>query len=730
MKLIFRIALVLSTVSAMLLTSCTPDTAENTDELKDITASAPDALEITAANAAEELLQVTWTDNSVYADPVTYAVSLSLKGGSPEDVYEATDATSPWKYTGAALQSLLVTEWGVAEEEDAVLNIAVNAVRDGKIVNSSAALEVSVVVKTAVKPLVLSVDPLTVNLAEESAEESAVTFSWTDENEYTASYRLTLNAGSEKYEVEGLAEKTLSFTHEAFNQIAREALGLAARVSSTVEATVVSYDSNGVLASSAAKAFDVTPYGSITEYSALAIFGTATAAGDDPAKAFAMTKGEGSVFTWRGELEKGGTVRILVEPDGDAKDFIVPSEDGKEIVSGLVENLDVAQSGYAWTVPVWGVYEVTVDLGERTVVFGEVTRKYSNIGMVGPATPNEWDAVNPTLLTTEDYTVFTWEGNLRNGTMRFLNNPSAAGWEVDQYIASSADLEVVSGETMKLVLAALNTPRGDNMWKITNQGTYRITLNVDEMTVVFDRIGDMTIPDFENVKLVGPASPGGWDAAAMSPMEKDGEGWKWTGHLNSGELKFVCNQNGSDWGTTQLYAQVNGQGVSEFEGLEYPCNVGGDDNKWNIRYSGEYIIEISKYGKVKFTIISLDPVPDQSADVLAENYPSLGLIGGAAPNGWDQSYAASTLLPDGAGIYRWEGPLKADGLHIMCDVTKTDWTSPRLTAPFGGIVAKSGTPLPMVWQKNDTNWNIPEQGVYSVVVDLNAMTVTFTLVTR
>ena len=68
----------------------------------------------------------------------------------------------------------------------------------------------------------------------------------------------------------------------------------------------------------------------------------------------------------------------------------------------------------------------------------------------------------------------------------------------------------------------------------------------------------------------------------------------------------------------------------------------------------------------------------------------------------------------------------------MCDLTKEegDWSSPRLTAPFDGIVVESGKSNPMVWKMNDEKWNISVEGEYNVLVNRNDMTITFTLVTE
>lgn len=710
----------LSLVSMALLTSCNPDDVEKTDDIKAISLNASSEITVTEQNASENLLEVSWTDNSVYTEAVTYAITFSLKGDETKK-HDVPSATSPYKCTGAAVQAIL-GEWNVAEETQVSVNVTVNAVKDGKIVNSGEA-EVKVTVKSPIKPLALTINPLTVNLSEEAGAETAVTFSWTDENKYTgASYRLVLKAGGKSETIENEGEKTLSFTNADFNALVREKLALEASVTADVEAVVEAYSASGILASSASVYFSVIPFGKMTEYSALAVMGTATEAGDDASKALAMTKGEG-VFTWKGELQKGGSLRILVEPDGTKNvDCLIPASDKKEIVSGTLENItldrrsDNPRKEYSWTVPAWGIWEITVNLADRTLQFDLKTKKYSNIGMVGPATPNGWDAVNPTLLSTTDKKVFTWEGPLKTGTMRFLNDPSSAGWEVDQYIATEKDKEVVPGESQRIVLAAVGGPRGDYMWKIVTPGTYKITIDIDEMTILYELTGSL-ITSFENIKMVGPASPGGWDSANMTPLTKEGNTWKWTGHLNNGELKFVCNQYGNDWGTSPLLAQTEGPGVSAAEGTEYSCNIGGDDWKWVIRNSGDYTIEIDMYGKIKWTINSLD--------VASENYPSLGLIGNAAPNGWNQSYENSTLLPDGNGNYTWTGELGADGLHIMCDVTKTDWSSPRFTAPYGGINAESGKALPIVWKQNDTNWNIPEAGTYTVTVNIRNMTITF-----
>ena len=146
MKLINRLAIILSALSMVFVASCNPDVTEKVDEFKKIT------VEVTA----EDGLNVSWTDASVYADPVTYTVSLALKGGNADQVYEAAEATSPWTYSAVQLQALLA-EWNC--KGNVAVNVAVNAVREGTLVNKSAAKEVAVSVVEGTSALVISSDP-------------------------------------------------------------------------------------------------------------------------------------------------------------------------------------------------------------------------------------------------------------------------------------------------------------------------------------------------------------------------------------------------------------------------------------------------------------------------------------------------------------------------------------------------------------------------------------------
>ena len=127
----------LSLFSIALVTSCNPDDIEKADEIKDITLAASSEITVTEQNAAQNLLEVSWTDISIYQSEVSYTVVFALEGGNSSQVLEATSAASPLKYTGAAVQALLVGDWGLAADAEHTVTVKVNAVKAGKVVNSS-----------------------------------------------------------------------------------------------------------------------------------------------------------------------------------------------------------------------------------------------------------------------------------------------------------------------------------------------------------------------------------------------------------------------------------------------------------------------------------------------------------------------------------------------------------------------------------------------------------------
>ena len=722
-------------LSALLWTGCSDDKDVDRAEIRPISLTAEQQeVVITRENAAQTALTYTWSDASRYAGEAAYTLEINLRDAPEAKARKIEGITSNSRsFTGEELQQLVTGTWGALAGEPVTLTARVMAVVGKEPVNISATVPTGVTTYASVLPLALDADPLTVLLTEADADKTAVVFTWSDENIYEgdATYRFALDILGNEFAAadvaEGMAETRKSYTVKQLNDLLTEVWTCEPGKLITLEARVAAYVGGEQKASSAVAYIDVTPYGATPVYTALSLFGNATPGGTDPAKAAAMTReGDDSPqFTWKGALE-AGTLRLLCNPDGTlGVDQFIASEADKQVTPGrseamtLARTIDPARKDYMWKIAQAGEYTVTVDTEQRTILFTLERSFYSAISMVGPATPNGWEITQATPLVRSGR-VFTWEGTLNVGTLRLACDPDGT-WNTDQYIAAEPDKPVVSGAEERLVLAAASEQgRGDYMWKINVPGTWAISADTETGTIVFT-LKKSLLEDCTAVHMVGPATPNGWDSGAMTALAASGTNWEWTGRLTHGEMKFVCNRTaGNDWGDYQLLAAAEADPVTpETETRPFACTP-ADDNKWDIRTPGEYRITINMQQlTVTFHLVKSDA---------EEGYPSLGLIGGAAPQGWGFDYSQSTLTPDGVtGLFTWTGHLNEGDLNIMCDIADTNWGSPRLTAFDADTQVASGETYRMLYKENDNKWLIRKAGTYTIQVDLHAMRIVFTL---
>ncbi|SDZ96318.1 protein of unknown function [Alistipes timonensis JC136] len=718
----------------LLWTGCSDDKEVGGADIRPITLTPEqDAVTITRENAAQTALTLTWNDESRYAGKTAYTLELTLKDAPVAKVHKVGEiAANSHSFTGAELQELIVGEWGAEAGDPVILTARVAAVTGSESVNLSAVVQVGVTTYATLLPLTLSADPQTLILDEAQAAETAVAFAWSDANDYAADaiYRFSLGISGDETAVEtaDAAGMGKTYTVGALNELLTETWRQEPGRRITLEARVAAYVGGEQQAVSAISYVDVTPYGATPVFASLALFGDATPGGTDPVQAVAMTRSgnDSPEFTWKGALE-AGNLRVLCNPDGTlGVDQFIASEADREIVSGRSETMtltrasDPARNAYMWKIAQAGEYTVTVDTEQRTILFTLERRFYTSLAMVGPATPGDWAITEATPLTRSGR-VFTWEGDLKVGTLRFACDPDGT-WETDQYIASERDKPVVPGVSEELVLAAVSEPnRGDFMWKIGVPGTWAVSVDTGAGTVVFT-LKRSLLENCTAMHMVGDAAPNGWDAGNMTPLASEGTTWKWSGHLNRGELKFVCNRTaGNDWGEYQLLATVVNDPVTPDAAVKPFACTPAADNKWDIRTPGNYEIAVDMQAQtVTFRLVRSD------AEEIA--YPSLGLIGGAAPQGWGFDYSQSTLLPeDGNRYYTWTGHLNEGSLNIMCDISDTAWGSPRLTALEPDTQVVPGEACGMHYKQDDNAWLIATPGRYTIRVDIHAMQVIFTL---
>jgi hypothetical protein len=119
---------------------------------------------------------------------------------------------------------------------------------------------------------------------------------------------------------------------------------------------------------------------------------------------------------------------------------------------------------------------------------------YTAMYLVGDAAPCGWDISNATPMTAVDEWTFTWTGMLNAGELKFScdkNNSWMGAWFLcarGNGVAPSGQVEKMlfvdkSSSSFKKQYLEVNVDDIDQKWKISQKGTYTITLNQLEETV-------------------------------------------------------------------------------------------------------------------------------------------------------------------------------------------------------------------------------------------------------
>ncbi|MDP2069268.1 MAG: SusE domain-containing protein [Lutibacter sp.] len=203
-------------------------------------------------------------------------------------------------------------------------------------------------------------------------------------------------------------------------------------------------------------------------------------------------------------------------------------------------------------------------------------------GVVGSATVNGWNGPDMPFYTTSIADVFVAYVTLSNGHIKFRSNNS---WALN-YGDTGLDGKLDEGGTDIPVTA----------------GTYKITFNLSALTYTIEAY---------TWGLVGDATTNGWDGPDM-PMAYDSfsDTWKAIVTLKAGKVKFRFNNN---WGLN--YGDTGADGKLDNNGADIAVTA------------GNYLVVFD----LKNLVYTITPIN------------IWGLVGDAAPNGWDGPNVRFTL---------------------------------------------------------------------------------------
>lgn len=305
--------------------------------------------------------------------------------------------------------------------------------------------------------------------------------------------------------------------------------------------------------------------------SPLYIVGDATPGGWNAATAIKMTEVDiATIYRIKGEFTVGEYKFI------EDRNSLTPSYMQGNTETSLIYQSDEMAEVNNFKIEKAGKYEITVNL--RTMEHRKVFYpEYEHIYMVGDATPNEWDINNAFELTwVENTSEFVYEGVLNTGRMRFpLDERSWSTPFLKPMVEFQNDL---SDTRMQVVFDG----GVDYNWQIDETAFYRITLNLEEMTIKIEKFGDLVYPQYQRVFMVGDATPNGWeinDAYELKWLINTSK-FVYEGQLNAGEMKFPLEAR--DWGSSFLMPPVLLQEDLTDTRMQVELPGSGVDNKWKI----------------------------------------------------------------------------------------------------------------------------------------------------
>jgi hypothetical protein len=154
---------------------------------------------------------------------------------------------------------------------------------------------------------------------------------------------------------------------------------------------------------------------------------------------------------------------------------------------------------------------------------------------------------------------------------------------------------------------------------------------------------------YNNLWIVGDATPSGWDVDNPRPMIKDpGNAYqfKYNEALTAGEFKIPTALH--DWGTNWFMPPTNNPPLTSTAVTIIPG--GSPDNKWRITTPGLYKILLNISSTPFINITPFTP------------YPNIYIVGDATAGGWDISNSrVMTADPTYPYIFTWTGPLGSSG---------------------------------------------------------------------
>jgi hypothetical protein len=213
----------------------------------------------------------------------------------------------------------------------------------------------------------------------------------------------------------------------------------------------------------------------------LYLVGDATPHGWDLGRATAMIMDMDhfSMFSWSGTMHKG-EFKLMVNREDWFPCFVKDSTDEAKMV---YRDSEESYPDFKWTIAKTGQYRIVADVEALTLALtylgGET---YSHMYMIGDATPGGWSWDNLTQMQHPESGIFTYEGHLNTGQIKFPTE-IRSDWSGEMLYAPTPDCAPTLNGSFD---AHAGEP--DNKWIIPESGEWSIRININDTTISFSKL--------------------------------------------------------------------------------------------------------------------------------------------------------------------------------------------------------------------------------------------------
>lgn len=432
---------------------------------------------------------------------------------------------------------------------------------------------------------VLEASASSLTLDQGAFSQQAVRFSWSPGSnrgshaaiDYSLEFALADGFSSPVAIELGRGVYSRAYTVSELNRLLLERLGVSPEAATPLHVRVAAVTAGSAdMHYSNAVELAATPYEPVS--TTLYLLGSAAPNGWDANNASPLTPDPALpfVFVYQGSLTPGEFKFIT-----DAGQFL-PSYNRGESDTRLVYRSEDAQSDDKFVITEAGSYRVSANLVDLVLSVEQLAGPaYSELWVVGDATPNGWDIDNASPMRQDpgDPFLFDFNGVLSAGELKIA---SAKDWGAPFYRPIENHPDAGSSEVQ------LSAGDPDHKWMITEPGAYKITLDTRTMSISIE-----AFTSYGRLWMVGDATPNGWNIDSPTEMQADPADpfiFTYSGTLTAGEFKFPVATG--DWGTDYFMPAVD---APPLESTYVRFIPGGQpDNKWRIQEAGTYTITLNQ----------------------------------------------------------------------------------------------------------------------------------------